>query len=85
MGTDNKRRAERVGRTFFLTRLLSLDQLRSSFPLRLALGGLLLVITGFVLNTGVWAALLVIWGTAILLVGLVSHLYIQLSYRGSNF
>ncbi|WP_247004419.1 hypothetical protein [Halosolutus gelatinilyticus] len=68
----------------FRSSLAALEPIRSSFPLKLAAAGILFVVVGFVLNSGVWAGILPIWGFALVLVGLGSYSFITLSQRGSQ-
>lgn len=60
------------------------DRLRSSFSLQLVVMGLVFIVTGFALNTGVWAGILPIWGAAFLSIGVGSYAYVAISRRGSQ-
>lgn len=51
--------------------------LRNSATLSLATFGLLLAVIGFVINTGVWPAIFVVWGTALVLFGVTAYGFIQ--------
>lgn len=64
--------------------LTAFDRFRSSFPLQLVAMGLIFIATGFVLNTGVWAGILPIWGVAFLSIGVGSYAYVTISRRGSQ-
>ncbi|QLG28833.1 hypothetical protein HUG10_15355 [Halorarum halophilum] len=54
-----------------------LGTLRNSATLSLATLGLVLVVIGLLINTGVWAAIFVIWGTALVLFGVTTYSLIQ--------
>lgn len=60
------------------------DPLRNSVSLQIAAVGVLVVIVAYVINTGVWAAMLAVWGGAIVLIGFASFLFVRLSQRGSR-
>lgn len=47
-----------------------LETIRDSVLLRLATAGAALVALGAILQEGVWAAILAVWGTGLLIVGL---------------
>lgn len=53
-----------------------LDTIRNSALLVLAVIGLLEVLIGYVMHTGVWAALLAVWGSGLILVGVVGYVFI---------
>lgn len=42
---------------------------KESFSVKLILTGILFILTGYVIQTGMWAALLPIWGGGLVLVG----------------
>lgn len=46
---------------------------RNSVLLMMALAGALLVLFGYVINVGVWAAIYAVWGTGLMLVGLSGY------------
>lgn len=52
------------------------NTVRSSALLILALIGLVEVIVGYVMHTGVWAAILAVWGSGLILVGLVGYAFV---------
>ncbi|WP_135365048.1 hypothetical protein [Halosimplex halophilum] len=54
---------------------------RRSLSLKLAIAGLCFVLSGFHLQTGVYAALLPIWGVGLLLVGTVGYALIWRTRR----
>ncbi|QLH76059.1 hypothetical protein HZS55_01505 [Halosimplex rubrum] len=55
--------------------------IRRSLSLKLAIAGLCFVLSGFLLQTGVYAALLPIWGIGLLSVGTVSYALIRRTRR----
>jgi hypothetical protein len=54
---------------------------RRSLSLKLAIAGLCFVLSGYYLQTGVYAALLPIWGAGLLLVGTVSYALVRRTRR----
>lgn len=50
-----------------------LDALRSSALLSLAAGGVLFVLIGYLIQTGVWAAIFAVWGAGMIGIGLVGY------------
>lgn len=50
-----------------------LQKIGSSVLLMIAVAGVLTVLTGYVIQTGVWAAILAVWGTALVIVGVVGY------------
>lgn len=66
------------------TRSTALDPLRESFSLQIALVGVLAVAVAYVVNTGVWPAMIAVWGTAFVLIGVGTHLFVRLSQRGTR-
>lgn len=62
----------------------ALDELRSSFALKIALAGVAFIVVGFVINTGVVPAMLAIWGTALVVIGIAAFLFTRLSQRGTR-
>lgn len=48
-------------------------RIRNSVTLSIAVVGLLVILTGFAINTGIWAAMLAVWGTALFLFGLTMY------------
>lgn len=61
-----------------------LDQLRNSYALQAAVVGLLVIAVAYVINTGIWPAIMAIWGTTVVLVGVGIHIAVTLSQRGSR-
>ncbi|OVE85831.1 hypothetical protein [Natronolimnobius baerhuensis] len=61
-----------------------LETVANSLSIQILLGGVLFIAVGFIINTGVWAAVLAIWGAGLMMVGLASHLLIIFSRRGSR-
>ena len=57
------------------------DALRNSVSLLILAAGALLFFAGFALRTGVWAAILAVWGTALMLVGATAYAIVWWSYR----
>lgn len=50
-----------------------LQTIRSSVLLILAVAGVLTILVGYVIQTGVWAAILAVWGTALVALGIVGY------------
>ena len=61
-----------------------LDPILNSYALQAAVAGLLVIAVAYVINTGVWAAILAIWGTGFVLAGVAIHVAVTLSRRGSR-
>ncbi|NGM67755.1 hypothetical protein G6M89_01810 [Natronolimnobius sp. AArcel1] len=61
-----------------------LETITNSYSIQLILGGVLFIVVGFIINTGVWAAVLAIWGAGIVVVGVVTHLLTIFARRGSR-
>lgn len=57
------------------------DALRSSASLLVLTLGSILFLTGFALQAGVWAAMLAVWGGALVLLGATVYVFIRWSYR----
>ena len=53
------------------------ETIRGSVLLLLAVAGALLILLGYVLQTGVWAAIVATWGVALVGVGLLGYLLVQ--------
>lgn len=51
------------------------------FPLRLAFYGLLAILAGYSMQTGVWAGLFPIWGAALVVIGLLGFLTTWYTYQ----
>lgn len=51
----------------------TVDKIKHSALLSLALFGVLMLLTGAALQTGVWAAMLAIWGGGLILVGGIGY------------
>ncbi|WP_227778216.1 hypothetical protein [Haladaptatus pallidirubidus] len=47
--------------------------IRNSVTLTIALLGVILFVAGFIINTGVWAAIYAVWGTALFLFGVTAY------------
>lgn len=50
-----------------------LQTIRGSVLLMLAVAGVLTILLGYVIQTGVWAAILAVWGSALVIVGVVGY------------
>lgn len=61
-----------------------LEPILNSYALQAAVVGLLVIAVAYVINTGVWPAILAIWGAGFVLVGLAIHVGVTLSRRGSR-
>lgn len=47
--------------------------IRNSVMLVIALSGIVVFLLGFLINTGIWAAMLAVWGTALFLFGVTGY------------
>ncbi|RDI69856.1 hypothetical protein [Halopelagius longus] len=47
--------------------------IRNSVTLTIAVMGLLFFLGGYLINTGIWAAMLAVWGTALFLFGVTTY------------
>lgn len=47
--------------------------IRNSVLLMIALFGIVLFVLGFLINTGIWAAMFAVWGTALFLFGVTGY------------
>lgn len=54
---------------------------RLPISLLIALGGVLMIVGGYLLQTGVWAAILPVWGTACILVGVSVYVFVRWTQR----
>ncbi|GAB3672864.1 hypothetical protein [Halopiger thermotolerans] len=61
-----------------------LGRISSSYALKTAVAGLLVTVIGYVVNTGIWPAILGIWGIALVIVGAAIHVAVTLSRRGTR-
>ncbi|WP_114575915.1 hypothetical protein [Saliphagus sp. LR7] len=62
----------------------ALETVRNSFALKMALAGVAFILVGYVINTGVVPAMLAVWGTALVVIGLGAFLFVRLSRRGTQ-
>lgn len=53
-----------------------LGTIRHSVLLMLAVAGALLILVGYIIHVGVWAAVYAIWGGALVIVGLVGYSFV---------
>jgi hypothetical protein len=60
-----------------------LGPLQGSYALQAAVVGLVAVVIASIVNTGIWPAILGVWGTALVLVGVAIHVAVAISRRGS--
>lgn len=61
-----------------------LERFKNSFSLKLAAAGVALIVIGYILQTGVMAAVLAVWGGALVVFGVAMYAFIQWSLRGSQ-
>lgn len=54
----------------------AIQTVRSSVLLLLAVIGAVEVVLGYIINTGAWAAILAVWGTGLIVIGLVGHTFV---------
>ena len=57
---------------------------QGSRSLQVALIGLVVTVAAYIVNTGVWAAIIGVWGIGLVLIGLLAHLGIRYSRRSSR-
>ncbi|MCU4742566.1 hypothetical protein OB955_21580 [Halobacteria archaeon AArc-m2/3/4] len=60
------------------------ERFKNSFSLKLAAAGLALIVIGFILQTGVMAAVLAVWGGALVVIGIGMYAFIQWSLQGTQ-
>lgn len=58
------------------------DSVRHSSSFLLVVFGAVLILIGYLLQDGVWAAIVPIWGAVFVLMGLVGYAYVWWTYRG---
>ena len=56
-------------------------EVRESLLLRIAVFGILLIFAGYVINYGVWAAILPTWGVAMILLGVGGYAFVWWNRR----
>ncbi|RKD89256.1 hypothetical protein ATJ93_4088 [Halopiger aswanensis] len=61
-----------------------LGPLQDSYALQTAAVGLIVTVIAFIVNTGIWPAILGIWGIALVLLGVAIHVGVTLSQRGTR-
>ncbi|WP_242695623.1 hypothetical protein [Halomontanus rarus] len=61
-----------------------IERFKNSFSLKLAAGGLVFILIGFILQTGVMAGVMAVWGIALVIIGVLMYAFIQWSLRGSQ-
>lgn len=54
---------------------------RGSILLRMAVGGVLLIVLGYLIQNGVWAAMFPAWGTALVLIGVLGYAIVRWQRR----
>lgn len=59
-----------------------IDSVQHSSSLLLVAFGAVLILIGYLLQDGVWAAIIPIWGAVLILIGLVGYAYVWWTYRG---
>ncbi|EMA59704.1 hypothetical protein [Halorubrum lipolyticum] len=60
-----------------------LGPLRGSYALQTAAVGAVVTVIAFIVNTGIWPAILGVWGIALALVGVTIHVVVTISQRGN--
>lgn len=60
------------------------EPLRGSRSIQVALIGLVVTVVAAIVNTGVWPAIIGVWGIGLILIGIISHLAIRYSRRNSR-
>lgn len=80
--TDEQRSTQSTSSGSFDSELL--DSIQRSLSLQVALVGLLVTAVAYIVNTGVWPAIIGVWGMAFVLIGVGSHLAIRYSQRSSR-
>ncbi|RKD89207.1 hypothetical protein [Halopiger aswanensis] len=58
-----------------------LGLIQNSVSLVILAMGVLLLLTGFIIQTGVWAAIFAVWGTALTIVGATAYAIVWWSYQ----
>lgn len=81
--TGDDSQASRLDRAGSADRSI-LGPLQNSSALQTAAVGLIVTVIAFIVNTGIWPAILGIWGIALVLVGVAIHVAVTLAQRGTR-